>query len=516
MNIWENLSKGDITIRMNKMVNMTIKNMEDSSVNILSFITDDIFRYTSILKYVEFMKIIDPNNQIWKDAEKILNNLKKKIYTNENLYNKLVNTVTSVGDEQVYVKHILSRFVTKNPDTIFDLLTYKDEVEKYKFTDIRIFIRYILSKESIASNLGFTSYGVMIDDLRQAKINQIQKLIAHIYTKLSQNQLEIPKSTKPKMFTPCETVQSIIKVLSSLFGINICINNEEEDETNKIWDQNVIITTVYNDKEEIIGYLYLDLLNSKYMNIDNKPVFHKLLNKQEYPYKSKKMNLPIYVIIYNYNDLDDSVMTHDDVIQLYHVFGTLLQDISNTDKFGKLVTSKFDSICRYILEYIAVDYIVSKYPKMSKIHRYEYNSYIKTLCIDSVFDLSLVSEENINSIKKNINDENKLDTLLSTIYNNVFLLKYNQSVFKSKKTSISSKTITNILNYRYPLYNELCIRIYAYNLYNVIKNTNDGRYFRQNILSYNNINQFHELVNKFYKEHDIINNYTSFIGYLTS
>lgn len=487
MSRWDVMKKGDIILKVNTLLKQSKQNVLDikkdpSSVKLKNLI-NDTFKLKSLLSYIQLMTIIDLNNPIWENGLNILNKYLVSLKLDNELYNifikldllKLDNLDKEYVTDMIRLYKEVGHASDKDKDVILQLYNYKQDLEKTLNTDIEIenLIKLILCKNTYAKKLKYTNYYNYIDNLNDEKIPKITSFITNLYDNINQT-----NNTKKKLkkYIPRKIIIEIFKLISKNFGLEFKLT-PDLDETG--WNEDVLIIDIYDD-DTIIGYLYLDLLQDNYLC--SEPVYIQLVER------SYLNNTGIYVIIANYENIDKHTMLYDDVLNLFRLFGDIICDIyyKCNKKYSNVVSNIMEFLC---LEYI--NYLVdSKSYKQNMYHQ----------CIDSIFDLKINTDpEFIKLCKLELNNKNNKNILLD-VYKNI-----KNTLFVAQ--SLPKKTIYNIVNTNYPLYNNILNKIYAFNIYN----SSNILLFKEKVLDFKG-EFLNQLVNTFGT--DIIDNYSDYLLFL--
>ena len=137
--------------------------------------------------------------------------------------------------------------------------------------------------------------------------------IAYLSEKIKENRFNYSEQEIKNYFPDYKVIEGLFKVVESIYGI--CIHKE----ITEIWHKDVTFYKIKNKSNKIIGYFYLDLYARKNKRggawMDEAISKFKFPNEQTYPVAYLTCNFTAPV------NNNSSLLTHDEVITLFHEFG---------------------------------------------------------------------------------------------------------------------------------------------------------------------------------------------------
>ena len=207
----------------------------------------------------------------------------------------------------------------------------------------------LLNKKKLSSLLGFSDYASMALTTKMANsskevINFLEKLakkakpfaikdmddlknygqkinisnieawdIAYLSEKIKEDRFNYSEQEIKNYLPDYKVIEGLFKVVESIYGIYI------EKEITEVWHKDVTFYKITNSSNQTIGYFYLDLKKKKNKRggawMDEAISKFKFPNEKTYPvaYLTCNFTAPIHG--------DVSLLTHDEVITLFHEFG---------------------------------------------------------------------------------------------------------------------------------------------------------------------------------------------------
>ncbi len=231
-------------------------------------------------------------------------------------------------------------------------------------TDNTLNINQILThKKKLASLLGFSDYASMALKTKMAKssnevikfleslsskakpfakkdmidiknygkkinIKQVEAWdIAYISEKIKEERFNYSDQEIKNYFPDYKVIEGLFKVVESIYGIYI-----EEIET-EVWHSDVKFYRIQNSSKKSIGYFYLDLYARK--NKRGGAWMDEAISKFKFPHEEA---LPVAYLTCNFSEPvknNSSLLTHDEVITLFHEFGHGLHHLlTEIDDYG--------------------------------------------------------------------------------------------------------------------------------------------------------------------------------------
>jgi oligopeptidase A len=137
--------------------------------------------------------------------------------------------------------------------------------------------------------------------------------IAYLSEKIKEDRFNYSEQEIKNYFPDYKVIEGLFKVVESIYGI--CIHKE----ITEIWHKDVTFYKIKNKSNKIIGYFYLDLYARKNKRggawMDEAISKFKFPNEQTYPVAYLTCNFTAPV------NNNSSLLTHDEVITLFHEFG---------------------------------------------------------------------------------------------------------------------------------------------------------------------------------------------------
>jgi len=146
------------------------------------------------------------------------------------------------------------------------------------------------------------------------KINDIQAWdIAYLSEKIKEERFHYSEQEVKSYFPDHKVIEGLFKVVETIYGIFI------KKEIAEVWHKDVKFYKITNKSDELIGYFYLDLYARKNKRggawMDEAISKFKFNNEETHPvaYLTCNFSEPVH------NNV--SLLTHDEVITLFHEFG---------------------------------------------------------------------------------------------------------------------------------------------------------------------------------------------------
>ena len=185
--------------------------------------------------------------------------------------------------------------------------------------------------ESLSSKAKPFAKKDMIDIKKYGKKINIKQVeawdIAYISEKIKEERFNYSDQEIKNYFPDYKVIEGLFKVVESIYGIYI-----EEIET-EVWHSDVKFYRIQNSSEKSIGYFYLDLYARK--NKRGGAWMDEAISKFKFPYEEA---LPVAYLTCNFSEPvknNSSLLTHDEVITLFHEFGHGLHHLlTEIDDYG--------------------------------------------------------------------------------------------------------------------------------------------------------------------------------------
>ncbi len=151
--------------------------------------------------------------------------------------------------------------------------------------------------------------------------------IAYISEKIKEERFNYSDQEIKNYFPDYKVIEGLFKVVESIYGIYI-----EEIET-EVWHSDVKFYRIQNSSEKSIGYFYLDLYARK--NKRGGAWMDEAISKFKFTHEEA---LPVAYLTCNFSEPvknNCSLLTHDEVITLFHEFGHGLHHLlTEIDDYG--------------------------------------------------------------------------------------------------------------------------------------------------------------------------------------
>ena len=163
---------------------------------------------------------------------------------------------------------------------------------------------------------------------QKLNINSIEAWdVAYLSEKLKEERFNYSDQEIKNYFPDSKVIEGLFKVVENIYGIYI------QEETAEIWHQDVKFYKIVNKSKELIGYFYLDLYARK--NKRGGAWMDEAISKFKFP---DDKSFPAAYLTCNFSqplNQDASLLTHDEVITLFHEFGHGLHHLlTEIDDYG--------------------------------------------------------------------------------------------------------------------------------------------------------------------------------------
>ncbi len=163
---------------------------------------------------------------------------------------------------------------------------------------------------------------------KKINIKQVEAWdIAYISEKIKEERFNYSDQEIKNYFPDYKVIEGLFKVVESIYGIYI-----EEIET-EVWHSDVKFYRIQNSSKKSIGYFYLDLYARK--NKRGGAWMDEAISKFKFPHEEA---LPVAYLTCNFSEPvknNSSLLTHDEVITLFHEFGHGLHHLlTEIDDYG--------------------------------------------------------------------------------------------------------------------------------------------------------------------------------------
>lgn len=224
-----------------------------------------------------------------------------------------------------------------NSDVIEQLLRLRAEKAKLlgydSFADLRLETRMADNAHQVIdflNDLARRALPFAQRDLEQLKAHAQQLGIAdfqpwdaaYVSEKLRQSQYNYSEDEVKQYFTEPQVLNGLFDVAQRLFGV------EFKPATLSVWHPDVKAYEVHNQHQQAIGYLYIDLYARS-----GKQGGAWVNSERSRRYHPDGLYLPVTYLICNFSAPQDNkpaLLTHDDVITLFHESGHALHNLLST------------------------------------------------------------------------------------------------------------------------------------------------------------------------------------------
>jgi oligopeptidase A len=149
---------------------------------------------------------------------------------------------------------------------------------------------------------------------QKLKINNIEAWdIAYLSEKIKEDRFNYSDQEVKNYFPDCKVIKGLFKVVETIYEIFIKEINTE------VWHSDVKFYEITNSSGKSIGYFYLDLYARK--NKRGGAWMDEAISKFKFPHENA---LPVAYLTCNFSEPiknNISLLTHDEVITLFHEFG---------------------------------------------------------------------------------------------------------------------------------------------------------------------------------------------------
>lgn len=201
------------------------------------------------------------------------------------------------------------------------------------FADLRLETRMADSSEQVVTflrDLAQRALPFARQDLEQLKAYAVSLGItdfqpwdaAYVSEKLRQEQYAYSEEEVKQYFTEPQVMQGLFDVAQQLFGVQF------KPTEASVWHEDVKIYEVFNEADECIGYLYTDLYARQ-----GKQGGAWVNSERSRRRTAEGVELPVTYLVCNFSSPQDgkaALLTHDDVITLFHESGHALHNLLST------------------------------------------------------------------------------------------------------------------------------------------------------------------------------------------
>ena len=328
---------GGVALNNNKKIQFKkiLSKLSKLSANFEENLLDSVNNFSLLIKNKEKLKGI-PNDVLIK-AKIDAKNQKKSGWA-FSLDFPCYMPVMQYADNRELRKQIYYAYATKASD-----LSDKDKDNTNNINKI------LLNKKRLANLLGFSDYASMalttkmansskevinfLDDLankakpfaskdmvdlknygHKLKIKDIEAWdIAYLSEKIKEERFNYSEQEVKNYFPDHKVIEGLFKVVESIYGIYI------KKEITEVWHKDVKFYKITNKSDKLIGYFYLDLYARKSKR--GGAWMDEAISKYKFP---NEHTSPVAYLTCNFSEPvhnNVSLLTHDEVITLFHEFG---------------------------------------------------------------------------------------------------------------------------------------------------------------------------------------------------
>lgn len=503
--------KTEEKIFIENLINVYIKNhislSDDHKINLIS-------------NYINKL-----NNELYNDINNysILFDIESKFITHNTLSKQNVSPNT---------QNLTFKINFNNYDYINSIITNADkrnDLQNTFFsmsnTIMKNFTKILILKHQFAKKNSYNHYGSYIlnkdneefsfvENILKHNINNMSSILLDLFKYIS-NDMNIKKiseadirywfyNKKNKMFFSVNELLELLKlIIKKYFGLNFI-----EKKNTDIWHESVKTLYVYNERNDLIGYLFLDLLfRNKKIKCPNVIILN------DYYQEEQNIKLPCIALLAGYQSVEEKNLTINDSLYFFKQFGFIIHHLSHKSKFGlHNINFEFYNFMPYLMENIfwdsktleylcndsdLINDVVNIY-KMEKIYELFFSS------VNGLFDLLIHTSEHFVDICKELaKDENNLHVHMNKLYFNLYdtLMEKYKDHYNYNKNSVNPSLIHKIINGdACVLYNNILNNIISFNLFKYITIHNKGIEFRKLVMEKSN-DYFKNLLNKFSEQY---------------
>jgi oligopeptidase A len=328
---------GGVALNNNKKIQFKkiLSKLSKLSANFEENLLDSVNNFSLLIKNKEKLKGI-PNDVLIK-AKIDAKNQKKSGWA-FSLDFPCYMPVMQYADNRELRKQIYYAYATKASD-----LSDKDKDNTNNINKI------LLNKKRLANLLGFSDYASMalttkmansskevinfLDDLankakpfaskdmvdlknygHKLKIKDIEAWdIAYLSEKIKEERFNYSEQEVKNYFPDHKVIEGLFKVVEKIYGIYI------KKEITEVWHKDVKFYKITNKSDKLIGYFYLDLYARKSKR--GGAWMDEAISKYKFP---NEHTSPVAYLTCNFSEPvhnNVSLLTHDEVITLFHEFG---------------------------------------------------------------------------------------------------------------------------------------------------------------------------------------------------
>lgn len=525
----------------NKKYNKIIDDVHNKLINNIRSIYSDNNLY---LKISEVNRIGKLSNVEQRIINKMIDYYSRYSYINNETDNESLTKIHKIIQYRNSIEDKINYKVDKNiineNNMIINYENYKNIVrnthnplkrkEIYKTIShntnniIKDFAKLLICKHEITSRTKKCNFGIIVTKKSEEELLKIRDSLKEIVEKLKNNfvnaintvqkELNILKVHRSDILYYIESNRNDIKIsVMQIIPIFIEIINNyyglmiEIIDNNDVWNDEILTARILNNKNDVIGYFYMDLTFKETGRYN--PYVVKLGENWNYPYGSSTMKLPFCILLGNYKSLTNKILNYTDAVNLFKQFGIIVHLLCNKSKLGfSDIDNEYKNVIANIFEYTIWDEdMINKIVKVSECKNTkglyksrEIEIVYKTveLSIMALFDnLITTSNEFIGLCKNLIKDEDNLDKHIKKIYNEVYSSFINISNFDYNDGIIDPEFVNYLFGYKNQnnyniffddtnscglIYNNVKAMIIASNMYQNIKKTRNGNKYTRNVL----------------------------------
>lgn len=261
--------------------------------------------YVSIMKYAE-------NRKLRKNIQYAYNTRashkwpKNSTWNNDSIIKKILSLRHKLSKITGFKNYAEKSLSLKSAYSIKHVINFLNKIKKKA---------YKKSKKEIKELNKFAKINYGIKKIKQWDL-------MYLIEKLKKKKFLIYEEKIKSYFPEKTVIKGLFKIINKIYNLKI-----KRKKNINVWNKNVQFFQVYNKDKKIIGSLFLDLYSRK--NKNSGAWMDDCITKLKY--KNGYTQLPVAHIICNFNTPlknQTSLLSHDEVITLFHEFGHAIHHIS--------------------------------------------------------------------------------------------------------------------------------------------------------------------------------------------
>lgn len=238
--------------------------------------------------------------------------------------------------------------------------------------------KLLIFRQEFAKELGYNNYSDYINNTQLAETSEnIKKFLTsndHVLDAKYYEELKMIKTVKQNNDLYDTDVDHLISVCKNNYGLDDAklkeyfpldhikkvilqtyenifdLKFEKITDNAIIWHKSVELYAIFNMKNKVVGYFYLDLIKRK--NKPSNSICFSLQSPSYYPFNSGKYQTPVNSIMFSFNKL----LCFNEVVHFFHEFSHVIQCVFNKNRYslfsGTNVQKDYVQIPAMVLEYV--------------------------------------------------------------------------------------------------------------------------------------------------------------------